>query len=385
MTVSVASDRQGSSAGTPPHDSLRAELELIARLGMLRDDVCALVGDQDAALVDIDGRWPSADGVAVLARECVDRLRQVKSSDEDTAKRLIELIVAVQRLALDWYVHDITLRGNRLADCAAALARLRGVASSNALMESAAREVVLRCGFRRAALSKVEGRGWKPLMIQDKSGPGMTSWFTRWGSRPVPFRETPEAWMLSTRQALLVHDTADAPVYRPFIVAAGQSQSYVSAPLVCGDAVFGLLHSDHHPLPRRADEGDREVLWAFADGFSAIYERAVLQERFRTYRDDVRDLVTGFADNIDKICESTQPSARSSAAGGEGRSPSPRGDLTRRESEVLDLIVLGASNREIAEQLVIASDTVKTHVQKILRKCGAANRTQVIAAMLRDD
>jgi len=45
-----------------------------------------------------------------------------------------------------------------------------------------------------------------------------------------------------------------------------------------------------------------------------------------------------------------------------------------REGEVLELIAAGATNSAIAERLVIAEHTVKSHVKHILRKLGAANR-----------
>ncbi|GAB4007363.1 LuxR family transcriptional regulator [Nocardioides ultimimeridianus] len=51
--------------------------------------------------------------------------------------------------------------------------------------------------------------------------------------------------------------------------------------------------------------------------------------------------------------------------------------LTRRESEVAELVAEGLTNREIAERLVIAPRTADTHVQNILLKLGFGNRTQV--------
>jgi LuxR family maltose regulon positive regulatory protein len=53
--------------------------------------------------------------------------------------------------------------------------------------------------------------------------------------------------------------------------------------------------------------------------------------------------------------------------------------LTRREQEVLRLLVAGASNQDIANRLVISLATVKKHVSNLLGKLGVESRTQAIA------
>jgi DNA-binding NarL/FixJ family response regulator len=52
---------------------------------------------------------------------------------------------------------------------------------------------------------------------------------------------------------------------------------------------------------------------------------------------------------------------------------------TKREREILLLIAEGYTNDEIAEQMVIARSTVKTHVNNLYRKLGVRNRVQAVA------
>ncbi len=53
--------------------------------------------------------------------------------------------------------------------------------------------------------------------------------------------------------------------------------------------------------------------------------------------------------------------------------------LTDRELDVLRLLATGATNRQIAQELFIGKETVKTHVSNLLRKFSAASRTEVVA------
>lgn len=56
--------------------------------------------------------------------------------------------------------------------------------------------------------------------------------------------------------------------------------------------------------------------------------------------------------------------------------------LTPRELEVLELVALGLTNREVAEDFVISVGTVKNHVEHIIAKLGASDRTQAVVRAL---
>lgn len=65
------------------------------------------------------------------------------------------------------------------------------------------------------------------------------------------------------------------------------------------------------------------------------------------------------------------------------KSPRPAKQLSKREQDVLQLLAYGKSNKEIAKELAIGAQTVKTHVSHIFAKLGAADRTGAVALALR--
>jgi transcriptional regulator EpsA len=65
------------------------------------------------------------------------------------------------------------------------------------------------------------------------------------------------------------------------------------------------------------------------------------------------------------------------------RADDKRPPITDRECQILSGVREGKTNQQIAEELGISALTVKNHVQKILRKLGAANRAQAVAMAMR--
>ena len=96
--------------------------------------------------------------------------------------------------------------------------------------------------------------------------------------------------------------------------------------------------------------------------FKAI--RSVVAGQYWVGRDTVTDIVRLLRER------------RASAARHE---PTPAERLTPRERGIVALVAAGASNREVAEKLSLAEDTVKHHISNIFDKVGVSNRAELAA------
>ena len=135
----------------------------------------------------------------------------------------------------------------------------------------------------------------------------------------------------------LLRAHADAP--RVLVVTTFENDEYVYAALRAGASGFLLKRA----RPAQVVDAVRTV----AQGDSLLFPAAI------------RRLATAYG-------------------GGAERLPGVR--LTARELEVLRLVAAGRSNAEIAAELVVGVETVKTHVGNVLTKLGARDRTQAVIA-----
>ncbi len=164
----------------------------------------------------------------------------------------------------------------------------------------------------------------------------------------------------------------------------------VVSPIALDHRVIGFLHGDCGVSGRELSAADAEALGAFALAFALVYERAVLRMRLHVQRQEMRqvaawaDARTGeLEDRLVSLEEEVGAPHSPSRGAAESGQTALRDLLTRREIEVLELMVRGDTNAAIARDLVLATGTVKFHVKNILRKLNAANRAEATSRYLR--
>lgn len=279
-----------------------------------------------------------------------------------------------------------------------ALARLRELGSVDAMIAQAPAEVARACDMDRAVLYRVDGGMLvaEAFFIGGDAARGAQLLaFSR--EHPLSLSEQVlESRMLRERRPIVVHDALNHPLsYKPFVERYG-THAYVAAPIMPEGRVIGFLHGDkglRSPRdPKGVDELDRDALWAFAEGFGYAVERMQMLERLRAQGEEVRSLIAHTEAMVSRQLDAQVELASAPLAeGGAARAAAailrpPEGataSLTRRELEVLDLIAQGATNGQIADRLVIAESTAKSHVKRILRRLGAANRVEAASIYLR--
>ena len=307
----------------------------------------------------------------------------------DVARAAYELADLARLMRL----RSIERRVNGLSSVQRALAELRTVGSVELLLRRCTQVVCERCGFDRAVMYRVEGDTVFPTSAFDRKDRDWVAKVKHYAEKvkpPVLDEMLLETDMLRRRAPAIVHDALRDPrTYKPWLELS-DVRSYVAAPIAPEGKVIGFLHADVHYQRRDVDIVDRDVLWAFAEGCGYALVRTLLRDQVRQQRERIRELLRTADELVNDIGESelrieraeTEAAARTS-------NPLPAGGsrihslLTAREIEVMELLVHGATNKQIAERFVVTEGTVKAHVTHVYRKLKAANRAEAVHRYMR--
>jgi DNA-binding CsgD family transcriptional regulator len=261
--------------------------------------------------------------------------------------------------------------GNVVRSLTEGIRRVKKAGSLQGLGRQACAELCNALGFANALLSFVEDDGF--VVEESDHCVGAPTVIRRRGC-------VAERHCIRLRDTIRTNedDVPASPGYRDLLGSA----DYLVAPVIAESRVVALFH-----VSRRSEGGlsarDIDLLDTFASAYSLLHERMLNTERVQQQRTSIARAAARLTEEADRIAAS----AISLDVEYDNRVEPPTiapdsalaATLSDREREVFERLVLGASNAEIADQLVITVETVKTHVKRILRKIGAINRSEAIA------
>jgi LuxR family transcriptional regulator, regulator of acetate metabolism len=341
---------------------------------------------------------PEDDSSVDLAalREVIAEVRERLASVGDGVAAVEEQAGALERLR-----QRFEGRFEALERVQTSIGELREVTSPRELLARAPAALCAGSAFERAIVSLVKGgrmvaeAAW--FAGADRAA---ASTLAQMQANPLRLEHTLiETELLRRRRATIVLDAQVHPRVDRGTAELMGWRSYAAAPLVVGSRVTGVIHADRgagQPL----DVLDRDVLWEFATGVAQAYESATLRRTLRDESDQMREFLEWLRVRSSELTDAPVTLAAGGHAPPAGPAPLPQpavgvagaarddrvvfeGLLTRRELDVLRLMAEGATNRAIADALVISSGTVKFHAGSILRKLHAANRAEAVTRYLR--
>ncbi|SDF22779.1 two component transcriptional regulator, LuxR family [Blastococcus fimeti] len=143
-----------------------------------------------------------------------------------------------------------------------------------------------------------------------------------------------------------------------------------TAGLICPGVTLVAMSGDHAP--------ERAAAALLAGAASWVPKQAGVQELATVIRASAR----GRSSVPPELLHQVLRLMAGSATGEERKSVF--GDLTQREQEILEYAVLGYSRAEIADELGLSINTVRTHLQHVLRKLGVRTTLGAVTLVLRE-
>jgi DNA-binding CsgD family transcriptional regulator len=358
----------------------------------------ASTGVDDELATLRNGRRRAVAEHAFIAEDARVQLRQLRDivvemvPGSTQTHLLLRLLVDIDDEHREQSQHDKAQRQRAQFAILDALGRLRDLDSSAEMSRRAPAELREACGFTRVMISSARGSRWMPdtLRPTDHADPDATD-FARFAQddNEIPLaRLMPETEMMRHQVPVIVPDIG-SHAYQP-LMAVTKSTSYVAAPIVTTRRVIGFLHADRFGQSNNVTQGDLDSIALFAAEFGVHFELAALTDRARQQSATWTATLQSAIDGLDSLPLPLRPPIWPNASavefvpsieidsvtGNHGR------PLTEREREVVNLLASGATNRIVAQELVLSVDTVKSHVKNIMKKLHATSRAEVVAKYL---
>lgn len=147
----------------------------------------------------------------------------------------------------------------------------------------------------------------------------------------------------------------------------------VQMPVMDGVAAAARISSEARVLMLTYAEDPDTITAAIRAGASGY----LVHGRFEP--DELAEAVRTVHDGGSVVSEAATPAVFAALRESPSDGPAEELDLTDREREIMELVVRGRSNREIADELVIAYKTVKNHLNRIYTKTDVDSRAEAIA------
>ena len=367
-------------------DRARETVELTRRVLDFRE-TCPSIGDDDLQAAD--------EALSAARRSLVEHLERSLLSPRERYHGEVAALLLQSELAQVSLKDAILARHSEMVlGAREALGALRSVASAASLAQRAP-VAASRMGFSRILFSRIDHGTWLPCSASAGADEEFAQAIVRAGAANPRRLNGPllESEMVRRGVPILVHDPQSNPRVHPELAGVTKSVAYVAAPVLTWGRPIGLLHADRSTEGPGVYEVDRDVLGVFAEGLGVAFERNLMMERLQAMRraaDEHLRAANALADDftlevmeragpastpVEGLLKQHDPPRHTATGHGGGQ----LGDLTAREADVLRALAAGKTNAQIALSLFVAEGTVKSHVKHILRKLGAANRTDAVA------
>jgi len=152
-------------------------------------------------------------------------------------------------------------------------------------------------------------------------------------------------------------------------------------------AVLVAARADDEPVT----EAQQVAVATLGAVVSAVFEGIVLRARVAELSGEIRSLTASARALIDEtlhaplaipVDRGRGPTFPRVDAMSIGCATLPADDFNERERQIAELLVVGRSNQEIADELILSRETVKGYVRQILRKTGSSNRVEAVSRLL---